>query len=553
MPDYAFRHIPLALILLAAPATVSADILSDLPHTQAGRLQPVPEVSVDMLNPDAREQLIQARQDVTDALAKHHPDAELAVAYGELCTLYLVQHVYTAADVCYRNARALAPESFRWTYLHGYLAAINGETRQAIERYEAAQQLRPDYLAVTLRLADAWLDLNEQGMAEDAYRKVENEQGLQAAATYGLGQIALLQRDYETAIARFEQALALQPEADRIHYSLARALRASGHDDEARRHLQQNGSRQPVITDPLIDSLQSLERGSRVYFSQAMKASRKKEYAAARDAFARGLEREPDNPDARISYARTLYLTDDREGAGRELARILSQAPESTLARYLLGVLAEEAGDEATAVNYFRQVLEREPAHAGANFYLANHFYRSGQPAEALPYYRTSLQADPENFAAYPACTGVLLQTGGNARPVVAAALQRFPEQPVLRLLEIQLLACIDRVGGCDADRALVEAAALVEKQPLPPHRELLALARAASGDFPAAVELQQTLESDAVWMAPTEIGRLHRVLGAYEAGSLPAPQDLFTWQIMQPPRTRAADVFRDYPTLKPY
>lgn len=553
MPGTALRHLPLLLLLFANPAVVRADALSDLPEALASRLQPVPEVSVDMLNQDARDQLTQARKTVLDVLAQQENDAELADAYGELGALYQVQHVYTAADLCYRNARTLAPGNFRWTYLHGYLADVNGETRQAIELYEAARQIRPDYLAVTLRLADAWLDLNEQDRAAAAYREVEGERGLQAAAAYGLGQVALLQRDHAAAIDHFEQALALQPEANRIHYSLATALRASGRDEEARTHLQQLGDRQPVITDPLVDSLQSLERGSRVYFSQAMKASRKRDYAAARDAFARGLEREPDNRDARISYARTLYLTDDSAGAEKELLQVLAQAPDNTLARYLLGVLTEEAGDAAAATDHYRQVLKREPAHAGANFYLANQLYRSGQPDEAARHYATTLASDAENFAAYPAYAGVLLQTGGNPGPVIATALQRFPDQPMLRLLELQLLACTDKATGCDARRALTDAKALVEQQPMPPHRELLALAQAASGDFAAAIELQQSLESDAVWMAPTETTRLHRVLGAYEDGRLPAPQDLFTWQILQPPRTRAADVFRDYPTLKPY
>ena len=141
------RRLILAILLLAGVQAVRADSLTNLPDALASRLQPVAAVSVDMLDPDAREQLVQARRLVVDAIEQQHPDDELAEAYGELGALYQVQHVYTAAEACYKNARTLAPGSFRWAYYHGYLASANGATEQAVARFEQARQLRPDYLA----------------------------------------------------------------------------------------------------------------------------------------------------------------------------------------------------------------------------------------------------------------------------------------------------------------------------------------------------------------------------------------------------------------------
>ena len=550
------RRLILAILLLAGVQAVRADSLTNLPDALASRLQPVAAVSVDMLDPDAREQLVQARRLVVDAIEQQHPDDELAEAYGELGALYQVQHVYTAAEACYKNARTLAPGSFRWAYYHGYLASANGATEQAVARFEQARQLRPDYLAVTLRLADAWLDLNELDKAQAAYRQVVETSGLEAAALYGLGQIAMLRREYPDAIDHFERALAIQPEATRIHYSLAQALRTLGKDQAAKQHLQQLGDRLPVITDPLIESLESLKQGSRVYFSLAMKAIKKRDYASARDAFAHGLEREPDNIDARISHARTLYLTDDKPGAQLQLENVVKRDPDNILAIYLLGVLAEEAGEVDVALDHYRRILALEPAHAGANFYLANHFYKSGLPDKAAPYYAATIAADPENIAAYLPYAGTLMQTGhANADVLVniESALKRFQNQPVLRYLQIQLQACPDTRQGCDAGHALAQASELVAQQAIPPHRELLALAQAASGDFSAAVAIQEALISDAVWMMPTEIERLRRGLSAYRDDKLPRPDDLFTWQLLQTPPTHASDVFRDYPTPKPY
>ena len=551
-----FRRLLPFILLLAAARTVHADVLSDLPGTLAGRLQPLAPVSVDMLDPDAQDQIKQARQQVVDAIGQQRPDAEIGDAYGELGALYEVQHVYTAAETCYHNARVLDPDRFRWVYLHAYLAATNGDTERAVARFEQARKLRPDYLAVTLRLANAWLDLNELDKAQAAYLEVVDTDGLKAAAQYGLGQIAFLRRNYSDAIGHFERALALQPQATRIHYTLAQALRAAGQDEAARTQLQQLGDVQPVFTDPLVETLQSLEKGSRVHFSQGMKAIKKHDYAGARDAFARGLEHEPDNLDARISLARALYLCDDRQGAKQQLEAVLARDQSNILALYLLGILAEEAGDPATATDLYQQVIAREPAHAGANFYLANHYYRDGMPERAVPYYATTTASDPENIAAYLPYAGALLQAGHSGTEILAvveAALKHFPDQPVLRYLKIQLQACDEAGESCNAGKALELAKGLAEQQPFPPHRELLALATAASGDFDKASSIQQSLVSDAVWMMPMEVGRLRAGLSAYQAGRLPKPDELFTWQLLQAPQTRAADVFRDYPTPKPY
>ncbi|MEZ5540692.1 MAG: tetratricopeptide repeat protein [Pseudomonadota bacterium] len=549
------RLLAAAIFLFVSAQEAQADALSSLPGDLAGKLEALATVATDTLDRDARDQLAQARQNVVDTVVQPHPDSEIADAYGELGSLYLVQHVYSAADVCLHNARVLAPDAFRWTYLHAYLATLNGETAAAAERYQQAQALRPDYLAVTLRLADTWRDLNEQDKALEAYRQVADSRGLEAAAAFGLGQIAMLRREHDEAILQFERALTLQPDASRIHYPLAQALRAAGRDEEARKQATQVGDRLPTFTDPLIESLQSLRLGSRSHFSQGMKAIKQRDYTGARDAFALGLAREPDDTEARISYARALYLSGDTAAAKEQLRMAHEQGPDNILAIFLLGILAEEAGETAIALKHYAQVIELDPAHAGANFYLANHHYRSGALAKALPHFAATLAADPENLAAYLAYAGALLQAGharSEIMAVMSSALQRFPDQLPLRFLRIQMLACNDTGPGCDPGQAVVEADRLAE-QSGPARRELLALAHAAAGEFEQAVAEQQALVSDAIWMMPAEISRLREALDAYQAGQIPRPETLFSWRLLQAPRTRPADVFRDYPTPKPY
>ena len=324
---------------------LAADTLSELPAAWAARLQPVAEISPGSLDADSRAQLGEARQRVARALEGSLPESDHADAWGELAALYHVHDVYGPATRCYANAIELAPDSFRWTYLAAYLAVETGQLERAVDGYQSALRLRPDYLALHIRLADAWLDLNRLDTARTAYQAVIDEPGLQAAALYGLGQIALLERDHAQAIDYLQRALDIQPEANRIHYALARALRAGGERDAARRHLEQQGDQLPVIRDPQVESFRALKQGARLHFLHGMKAMRSKDYDAARDAFARGLAREPDNQDARISYARSLYLAGDTDRAREELQGVLASEPANALARFLLGIHAEADGD----------------------------------------------------------------------------------------------------------------------------------------------------------------------------------------------------------------
>jgi tetratricopeptide (TPR) repeat protein len=544
----------LVVCVLCTPLA-RADSLATLPAALTDRLQAVPAVSLDHLDSDSQEQLNTARARVAGLIDSGSPDDALADAWGELGALYHVQYVNRLAQLCFDNALTLAPNRFRWRYYAAYHAHKLGQLDKAVTHYQAALELRPDYLAINARLAEVWLDLNETDRAGAAYREVVAAKGLEAAAHYGLGQIALLERRHADAIQHFETALEFQPDANRIHYSLAQALRASGKRELAKKQLALRGDRLPVIRDPQIESLQALRQGAHIHFIHGMRFQRKQDFTAARDAFALGLERDPDNLNARISHARTLYLTGDSAGADAALADVLEKDPSRSLAWYLRGVLAEAGGDADTAARHYATALKHDPEHVGALFGLAGNRYRHGQFEEAVRHYATCARVAPENPAVWLPYAGALLQAGQDRAKIlgiIEQARQRFAEDPLLQLVQIQMLACSNS-PACDARQALERARAQHAAQPVPPHRELLSLALAASGDFATAATQQEELVAEAMLAMPVVVGRLDAVLADYRKQQLPAPEQLFTWQLLQAPPVDGTGVFRDYPTARPY
>jgi tetratricopeptide (TPR) repeat protein len=557
MPLATLLRLILALLCLLAGAPLQAnDNAAQLPDW-ADNLRAVTEIDLKDQDPKVRDAITNARKRLNTALQDRADPADLASAYGELGALYHVHAVFQPADDCYENAKLLDPDNFRWAYYSAVLAARTGRTRLALARFENARRLRPGYQALTVRMADVWLDLNEQDKARAAYESVVSTTGLEAASLYGLGQIALLNRNFDSAIDYFNRALEKDPDATRIHYPLAQALRAVKRDAEARQHIALRGDTPPTIKDPQVESLQAMKRGAAIHFIHAMNAINRHDYHAAKEAFAQGLAKEPDNAIARTSYARTLYLTDRKSEVRPELDRALATQPDNTLGLFLLGVLIEEAGDPATAADYYRRVLQHNPAHAGAHFYLANQHYRQQQYARAASHYARSIQAEPNNMAAYLPYLGTQLHSGASDPEIMEhlqAALRQFPENTAFSAWQVRFLATSDAAQAGNPVQALARAQQLVEQQPIPPHQEVLALAWACNGNFEKAVSVQEELVSLAIWSAPPgESQRLTRILTAYQDGKLPARTDVMSLQILQPPLFNGVGPFRDYPAPRPY
>jgi tetratricopeptide (TPR) repeat protein len=546
----------LLFMLLAAPSCLLADSVATLPEGQAGELQPVAPPNLAGQPEDISSALVEARAQVDSLLQSGAEAAELADAYGELGLLYQSHQLGQAAEYCFENAVQLMPDSFRWAYYLAWVTLRSGRTEQALQRFEAAHKLDPDYAAVTLRMADAWLDLNEQDKAQAAYLTIVDTEGLQATARYGLGQIALLRRDYAQAADYLTQVLTLEPGATRVHYPLAQALHALGQNDAARERLAQRGNGLPTARDPLVEQLQALQSGARLHFSRAMKAVGKHDYAAAVTAFEQGLQHDPDNPDARVSYARALYLAGDSDAARTALKAVLDAQPGHVTGRFLLAVLEEESGATAAAVSDYRRVLEQDPAHAGANFYLANYEFRQGNPEAAARHYAQAVEADARNVPArllQVAALQAIPVTDAMLRRQLETAVQQVPEQPLFAIRLIRLLCTSPEPAARDPAGALRLAERLAGEQAFPPYRELLALAYAATGDFDQAADTQEALVSLAVWTAPAEAARMEKGLSAYRESRLPDADSLPVLPPVKPLPLDATAVFRDYPTARPY
>jgi tetratricopeptide (TPR) repeat protein len=288
-----------------------------------------------------------------------------------------------------------------------------------------------------------------------------------------------------------------------------------------------------------------------------MLASRESRWKEAAEAFGAGLALMPDNINARISYARALYLSGERQAARAELEQVLEQAPEHDLARFLIAVLDDAAGESAAALRGYRAVIARAPDHAGANFYLGQAYLRAQDFAPAAQAFTAAIGADAANIPAYlyrDVALEQLPRPDAERARGLEAALKRAPDDALVRYRLARLLALSAEEAVQDPDRALEMSEALAAAQPMPQHVELLALARAANGDWEGAAALLEPLLSLAEFGPPDEAERLSQTLAAYRERILPEgdtdPSSAF---LGRPPRLDPTGPIRDYPAPKPF
>ena len=546
-----------AAALLLLFKLVNAASLTEIPAAWTDRITPIPPQRLDELELATAARIRDTRQRLAELLGTDTTAGELAAAYGRLGALYAAHRMYAGAELSFANARALDPQGFQWAYYAAHIALEQGEAQQALDHLAAAARIDPDYPTLPLRRGEALAGLNRRDEARAAYGEVVDVEGLRAAALYGLAKLDLLERSWADAANRLHELADLQPQADAVHYPLGQALIGLGRRDEARRHLARRGEIKPDYTDPLVSELRSLQVGASFHFEEGLSAIKRDDYAAAADAFARGLNEAPGNARARTSYARALWISGNREAAQAELQRAIADGPGEALPHFLLAVVQDAAGDADAAVAGYRAVLAIDPDHEGALSYLANLSLRQGDYTDAANRFEQAIAAGVTQMPVFLHYWGALLRAGtddARLRDKLVEFDQRFPEPPLFRALLARLLATSTQAGVKDTDRAVEIATALHHGQPIPPHTELLALTLAAAGEFARAQALQEGLVEVARMMgAWMQIGTLEQTAAVYRSGQLPEPLWPLNDPLLMPPPPDPDSAIRNYPAGQPY
>lgn len=369
----------------------------------ATELPPAPPVELQGLLPAIADAL-------GAALEKQQASPEDAQLNGQLAMLLQVHGRPGAASAYYARARALDDQSLRWAHLHGLCLEELGESEAAVQAFQHAVELNPDYVPAVLKLAGLLLASGDTEASGALVRRVVGAYPERADAQFNMGRWLLATGQPGDAIEPLTKALAINGSFAEGHYLLASAYSETGSDGQAQEQQQQfeqHRKSQLKIEDPERQALEALNTTDRpdllkaeqlmetgqfeealVYLTRALDINpsrittytnlvmlygRKGDYLSAGNYYRAGVAIDPDDARLHFQFGNLKLAQRDFKEAAQLFERSMALEPGFADAAAQLGTTRQALGDNAAAAEAFRKALVADPDHRQANYLYGNY------------------------------------------------------------------------------------------------------------------------------------------------------------------------------------
>lgn len=157
----------------------------------------------------------------------------------------------------------LPKSDLHWAYnLHGLILVQQGKPEEAIERYNEALRLKPDFILPVYNTGNALLDMKQYDQAIAKYKdvlKLDTKGNVRTPHAYTQWGVALMQQGrLDEAVPLLQKAIAADPMYADAYYRLGMALKQQGKVKEAREMIQHAVDRAPQRKEYAADLEQVL-------------------------------------------------------------------------------------------------------------------------------------------------------------------------------------------------------------------------------------------------------------------------------------------------------
>ncbi len=403
-------------VVLSAPAAVFPEL---------------PELSLDHVPRDVRERLRQAYETARN-------NSRDATSNGHLGMILQAYDQHESAEACYRRARVLEPNVFRWAYYLGVVQATLRKHGEAARNLRDASQLDPGYVPARLQLARSLFEIAELKESRKVLDLlVQRHPGL-ADAHYWLGRVLAASGELAPAAAHFRKACELARSFGPAHYALALALRDLGDPAESEKHLavyQRDKTGLPALDDSFLDAIEELGAGALNHLKKGVRleAAGKLEEAAREQERALQIQQDliqahinlislygklgridlteqhyhqamginPNQSELHFNFGVVLAAQNRSLEAAAAFGRALDINPFYAEAYANLGQMLERLGRMDEAIRQYRRALENKPNYRPANFYLGRMMLVQNRPNDAVQFFLESLVPQDEQTPLY--------------------------------------------------------------------------------------------------------------------------------------------------------
>jgi len=302
-----------------------------------------------------------------------------------------------------RNARLMLAE------------ALSGAARyeEALQQFHSAAEVLPDSSRVWYGMGQVY-----DALAERVCRDTQNRFPDSAYSWALTGDSDLRERRFGSAYAAYRRSLAKGPVLPGVHTELARVYTETGHPDWAAKEQSleitapkaPENSGEPAASYSRCKTNRNLADESYARLSQLAPSVESHLHAAKvldaagrhREAVAEwrnGLQLAPQNIQAQLGLAWSLYLLRDYDPVLPILAHLLEIQPDSGDMEFLYGATLLNLEKPEAAIPHLQAALGRNPQMRAAQAALGQALLRCGRPEQAIPYLQASLAEDSDGDA----------------------------------------------------------------------------------------------------------------------------------------------------------
>ena len=362
----------------------------------------LPELpDLEALDEPVRRQFEQRHAAVQRLMAAQQRDAtELARAFGNLAMVYHAYRDLGIARICYKSARELDPEAFRWAYLLAVVERDLGDFAASDAIFEEALSLRENDLPSLIWRAENALDehrIEEAGMRFQMAYEIRPEE---ARAHFGLARVALERGDFQDALKHLETAQGAQPSATPVLYSMGLVYRSLGDLERSQEYMDRIPKDHLkridlTLTDPLAREVRELERGAMVHEHRGLKAAAQGRFGVAASELGEAVALDEDRHETRHNLALALLRLGRRAEARKELDEVLTREPSFAPSHLVVANLLREDGLLQEAELHLLAAIEADPQSAKPHLALAELLDAMGLDERAKESHARAAELDP--------------------------------------------------------------------------------------------------------------------------------------------------------------
>lgn len=348
--------------------------------------------------PDIALQDPARRTELNRALEKVNGDPLDPDVNAELGMTLATSGQSTAAATMFERARALAPDDYRWAYLHGLVLEELGDAPAAAAAIANAIYLNGRYVPARVKLAALKLTAGDPEGSASLLGALLITHDNRADVHFVAGRVQEALGNLDGARRHFERALELNGPFGDGHSALASVYGKQNRDAQAAQQLalyETYRERKLRVADPVRVIGNGSADGDEQHIAHAKAMVRSGNYAAAADALSDAIAANPQRENSvamLILMERQLNRLDAAEQA---YIAALERGVDGVDMHFNMGNFYLEQGRGADAKTALARVLKINPQHADALALVGYIAQRSAEPGRAAELYRRALQAEP--------------------------------------------------------------------------------------------------------------------------------------------------------------